>query len=189
MNELEFIELSLRYLDGAADRREIDRLGAEMIDRPERRGLYRDLVRQSQLLHEWLATQPPARTARPSRKIAPALGLAAAAAVVLLGAIAIRQAMVPGLGEPESAAIAAAPPPEPYFGDEAPSWADIYHSPFDYPEFVWRAEISAGAAGARTLDEFTVSGQLSLVAATPAAEFRRLLAPIALIPASDPFDP
>lgn len=189
MNELEFIELSLRYLDGAADRHDIDRLGAEMLGRPERRVLYRDLVRQSQLLHEWITTQPPARAARPRRLIVPALGWAAAAAVVLIGAITIRHAMVPGLGEPEPTEITAAPPPEPYFGDEAPSWADIYHSPFDYPEFVWRAEISAGAVGARTIDEFTDSGQLPLIAATPTAEFRRRLAPIALVPTSDSFDP
>jgi hypothetical protein len=184
MTDLEFIELSLRYLDRAASQPEVDRLGAEMIDQPERRRVYRDLVQQSQLAHEWLATAGPSHAAVPQRRKAIATGLAAAAAMTLLASITISHLPIrprPVPAPPQ----AAAPAPESYFGEEAPSWAEIYRSPFDYPEFVWRAEISAGAGDDGALDEFTGSGLLPLVATTPAAEFRRLLAPIALLPGND----
>ena len=81
MNEADFIELSIRYLDGACDQAETDRLSAEMLDDPSRRTLYRDLVQQAQLAHEWQASSPapPAQI----RKFPYAFAASAAAAVIL----------------------------------------------------------------------------------------------------------
>ena len=52
MSETEFIELAVRYLDGAASEADVERLGAAMVDRTELRRLYRDLAQQMQLTHE-----------------------------------------------------------------------------------------------------------------------------------------
>lgn len=195
MTETEFIELALRYIDGAASQSQVDRLGAAMLDQPEMRSLYRDLVQQTQLAHEWQTTADlvtssiPNPEPTPKRRIAIFATAATAAAAAIL--LAFVHLLSPSNDDPRPAQdnpVAGADPLPDFFGPESnPSWSDIYRSPFDYPEFVWRSELQAGWPVSPAIDEFSDSGvPPTLVAATP-SDFNRLLAPIALLPGGENF--
>ncbi|MGI9241928.1 MAG: hypothetical protein ACR2RV_14085 [Verrucomicrobiales bacterium] len=189
MNETEFIELVLRYPDGAVTQSEVDALGAAMLERPELRALYRDLIQQAQLVHEWEENHPQPEPAGIQRRrpVALAIEFAAAAAAVIAASFFLLRAVFPPdtqTDNPPGRSLAEGK----FFDDRNPSWSEIYHSPFDYPEFVWRAEISASSAGDALPDDFSDSRLLPLIAAIPTAEFSRLLAPIALLPGGDGFD-
>ena len=185
MKEPQFIELAIRYLDGAANQAEVDELGAAMLAQPELRILYRELVQQAQLAHESHTTTAATTTADVPQRSRVGLWIGAAAAAA--AAAAIIAAAIIFDGEPKSheetsgPAVAGTKQPG-FFDDRDPSWSDIYHSPFDYPEFVWRAEISADAPDSEVIDAFTEGGAPPLLAATPTPEFNRLLAPIVFLP-------
>lgn len=185
MNEIEFIELALRYLDGVADQAEVDRLGSTMLDDPGHRARYRELVQQSQDAHEWLlatATEPATKPF-PIRRI---VALAAAAAALVLVSVLLLRPTVPA--SPRAAtAPSGAEPWRPDWFDNDPSWSDIWPSPFDYPSFVWPAEIPASNPGEETTDQFSDSGIPPLIAASLPADFSRLLEPIVLLPSADSF--
>lgn len=193
MNEAEFIELALRYLDGAVSQIEVDALGEAMLDQPALRELYRDLVQQAQLTHEWEArhrqpSEHAKRAARTLRPVAIAIELAAAAAAIITVSILLLRGMSPPSPE---ATRTERPVPQAagFFDDRNPSWSEIYRSPFDYPDFVWRVEISARGDGSSALpDAFSEADTLPVIAAAPTTQFNRLLAPIALLPAGDTFD-
>lgn len=179
MSEAQFIELVLRYLDQAASPGEVDRLGAAMLDDAERRTIYRDLVQQAQLAHEWQASDPvPASEPRERRPITTLL-YAAAAALVLAALFLLR----PDSTSPDSPSAASTQPVW-SFPEHAPSWSEIYPSPFDYPEFVWRSELPAENGPGGSIDVFSESG-LPPQLAEPTPEFNRLLAPIVLLPSAD----
>ena len=180
MNETDFIELALRYIDGGTDRAEVDRLGSAMLDDQRLRLLFRDLVRQSQLSHEWLLTAPPApaTTRAAGRRIV--VVAAAAAALVVAGFLILLRppGQVPAEAADTTEGDAAGAD---FFGETAPTWAEIYKSPFDYPDFVWEAEIAASSPEIAPIDEFSDFGIPNL-GTSSSGEFVRLLAPIALLP-------
>ena len=182
MKEEDFIDLALRYLDQSANQREVEQLGAAMLDEPAHRELYRDLAQQAQLAHEWHAgsTTLEALAPPPRRPIPMMLLAGAAAAALALIAFFVWKPNSPSSPEPNPETVES-PQGAPLFAGTPPSWSDIYASPFDYPDFVWRAEITADSDPLEVIDVFSDSG-LPIQLAEPAAAFSQLLAPIVLLP-------
>lgn len=110
-----------------------------------------------------------------------------AAAAALIALVPILYFLRPDSPLPESTDEVAIDLGSSEFFANDPSCSDIYQSPFDYPDYVWRAEISASHPGTEILDEFSASGALAHIAVSPPAEFCRLLAPIGLLPGDGNF--
>ncbi|MFT4546956.1 MAG: hypothetical protein ACI8XO_003743 [Verrucomicrobiales bacterium] len=180
MNDTAFTELALKFLDGSATQGDVDRLEAAMLDQAERRAIYRDIVQQSQLAHElrqgeMILAQTPRR---PITRIA--VASAAAAAVILLALFVLPR----GTGNRNQSLqnIASAPEQPEFFKGKAPSWLEIYHSLFEFPEFVWRSEFRVDTASPTTPDAFSEIGLPPSLAAAPATEFGEFIAPIVMLP-------
>ena len=114
------------------------------------------------------------------------MGLAAAAAAViaLISILFKSDISEPEMQVAEESEVATW---EEIFETTSPGWSDIYKSPFDYPKYVWRAEIRDADSNTEPLDQFSDGDAIPMSALDVPSDFSYLLEPIALLPSGEEF--